>query len=204
MDITLTNIDALRRAFNPRLVAQALDRSIRAAAERVRTQISRDVRQRYNIKAGEIGNAVTLRAVNRDGELSRLLVYTGGRLSLRKFGARPRVVHSGNRKLRGVTVQVLKSEGRKIVKGGFLAKGLNAKDDTPEQIFQRDGDKRKMKKGHYIGQMRQPIRKLTGPSIPTMVANKAILAKINDTATDVLNKEFTRQMNLLMDKTGAT
>ena len=84
------------------------------------------------------------------------------------------------------------AEARQIVNGGFWAKGRNAKDDTPEQIFQRVGDSR------------LPIRKLTGPAIPTMVANKAILAKVNDTATDVLNKEFTRQMNLLMDKTGAT
>ena len=191
MDVTLTNIDALRKAFDPKLVKTALDRAIRTAADRVRTQISRDVRERYNIKAGDIGKAVTLRAVNSDGVLQRLLVYTGGRISLARFGARPRVVRGGRRKYKGVTVQVLKSEARQMVKGGFLAKGRNAKEDTPQQIFQRTGDSR------------LPIRKLTGPAIPTMVANKAILAKVNDTATDVLNKEFTRQMNLLMEKTGA-
>lgn len=191
MDITLSNIAELRKAFDPKLVKQALDRSIRTAAERVRTQISRDVRERYNIKAADIGKSVTLRAVNRDGVLDRLLVYTGGRISLAKFGARPRVVRVGKRKYKGVTVQVLKAEARQIVKGGFLAKARNAKDDTPLQIFQRTGD------------ARLPIRKLTGPAIPTMVSNKDIIAKINGTATDVLHKEFTRQMTLLMEKTGA-
>lgn len=191
IDITLENIAALRRAFDPEIVKKALDRAIKTAAERVRTQISRDVRERYNIKQGDIGKSVTLRAVKSDGVVQRLLVYTGARISLAKFGARPRNVRVGKRTYRGATVQVLKSEGRQLVKGGFLAKGLNAKDDTPQQVFQR------------IGDSRLPIRKLTGPAIPTMVANKAILAKANDTASEVMHKEFTRQMGLLMDKTGA-
>lgn len=191
IEVKLENIDALRKAFDPKIVKQSLDRAIRTAAERVRTQISRDVRQRYNIKAGDVGKSVTLRAISQDGIVNRLLAYTGARISLARFGARPRQVRVGKRKYTGVTVQVLKAEPRQLVKGAFLAQGLNANEGTPQQVFQR------------IGDARLPIRKLTGPAIPTMVANPKIIAQASDTATDVMNREFIRQMELLMSKTGA-
>lgn len=192
IEMTLTNIDEIRRAFDPKLVKKALDRAISTAANRVRTQISVDVRQRYNIKAGDVGKSVTLRPINQDGVINRLLAYTGGRLSLRMFassGATPRIGKRSGRQL-PVRVTVLKAEGRKVVQGGFLAKGRNAKGDTPYQIFQRVGDER------------LPIRKLTGPAIPTMVSNPKVITAAVDRAGEVIGAEFTRQMELLMSNTG--
>lgn len=192
IEMTLTNIDEIRRAFDPKLVKKALDRAISTAANRVRTQISVDVRARYNIKAGDVGKSVTLRPINQDGVINRLLAYTGGRLSLRMFAAgsaAPSYSKRSGRQL-PVRVTVLKAEGRKQVQGGFLAKGRNAKGDTPYQIFQRVGDER------------LPIRKLTGPAIPTMVSNPKVITAAVDRAGEVMGAEFTRQMELLMSNTG--
>lgn len=193
IELKLANIDELRRALDPKLVKKALDRAISAAANRVRTQISVDVRARYNIKAGDVGKSVTLRPINQDGVVNRLLTYTGGRLSLRMFaasGATPRIGKRTGRQL-PVRVTVLKSEGRKVVQGGFLAKGLNATGETPYQIFQRLGDSR------------LPIRKLTGPAIPTMVSSPKVIDAALELAGTVMEAEFTRQMDLLMKDTGA-
>lgn len=195
IDVKLENLAEVRRAFDPRVVGEAVKRAVSTAAERVRTHVSRDVRERYTIKAGDIGRSVTLRAVHRGSIIDRLLVYTGGRLSLAKFAARPRQVRvprkdgKGTRKLTGVTVQVKRAGGRQLVQGGFLARGRNAKDDTPQQIFQRAGDSR------------LPIRKLTGPAIPTMVANPAVIQGASTLAMDVLAREFPRQMDVLMANT---
>lgn len=204
IEMTLTNIDELRRAFDPKLVKKALDRAISTAANRVRTQISVDVRARYNIKAGDVGKSVTLRPVNQDGVINRLLAYTGGRLSLRMFavgGTEPRAGRRG-RPL-PVRVMVLKSEGRQVLPGGFFAKGLNAEPGTPYQVFRRRGDKRVMSKGNYSGQVRQPIVKETGPAIPTMVSSPKVIGAAVDRAGTVMQAEFTRQMELLMSNTGA-
>ena len=193
IEMTLTNIDEIRRAFDPKIVKKALDRAISTAANRVRTQISVDVRARYNIKAGDVGKSVTLRPVNQDGVINRLLAYTGGRLSLRMFaasGATPRMGKRSGRQL-PVRVTVLKAEGRQTVQGAFLAKGRNAQGDTPYQIFQRVGDER------------LPIRKLTGPAIPTMVSSPKVIGAAVDRAGTVMQAEFTRQMELLMSNTGA-
>lgn len=199
--LTLDNIDELNRAFDPSKVLKALDRAVAAAAARVRTGISKEVRVRYNIKAGDIGGAVTLKPVRSGDVINRLLVYTGGRLSLRKFGANKRIVDGRP----GASVLVKKENGRKILQGGFFALGLNAKPgETPEQLWKRQGDPRPMRRGKYKGRVKQPIVKLTGPSIPTMVQNKDVLTNASTLAGDVMRREFTRQMQMLMDKTGAT
>lgn len=191
--LTLDNVEELQRHFDPASVVKALDRSIAAAAARVRTGVSRDVRQRYNVKAGDVSRSVTLRPVRRGEVLDRLLVWTGGRLGLEKFGMRTRTTYGaapgkGRRtKRKGVTVVVLKGEGRQVVPGAFPGRGRNSQ---AEFAFQRIGDKR------------LPIRKLTGPAIPTMVQNPDVITKAGDLAGEVLRTEFTRQMELLMAKTG--
>ena len=198
--LTIENIGELQRRFDPADVLKALDRSIKTASARVSTGISRDVRVRYNIKASDIAKAVTVKPVYTGEIVSRLLVYVGRRVTLRKFGANKRRVNKGL----GVSVLVRKDNGRKIVQGGFMALGLNARPgETPEQIFKRNGVPRRMRKGTYIGRKKQPLVRLTGPSIPTMVQQKDVIDKASDLAGEVVRREFTRQMNLLLQRTGA-
>jgi hypothetical protein len=180
ISLELRNLKALKSAFDPKAVDNALTRAVKTASDRVRTQISRDVRATYNIKAGDIGKAVRVRQLRQADVPTGMLVYTGGRLSLAKFGARPKKI--GKRK--GVTVQVRKGSGRSLVKGAFLGAGVNSQSQI---IFQR------------IGQDRLPIRKLTGPAIPTMVSQREIVDKASDMAAEILRREFARQMSLLVE-----
>lgn len=198
--LTLENFDALKRRFDPADVLKALDRSVKTAAARVSTGISRDIRTRYNIKAGDVAKSVTAKPVFRGDVYGRLLLYVGNRVTLRKFGANKRRVNGRT----GVSVLVKKANGRKVVQGGFLALGLNARaGETPEQVFKREGPARRMRKGNYVGRKKQPLIRLTGPSIPTMVQNKDVIEKASELAGEVVRREFTRQMQLLLEKTGA-
>jgi hypothetical protein len=192
IEMKLENMAELRAAFGKDVVGKALQRAVKTAADRVASQISRDVRTRYNIKASLVKAHVSLSPIKSGGFISRLIAYTGGRISLRNFvagKAEPMISKKTGRHL-PVRVTVIKDRPRHVVRGAFLAKGWNATDDTPYLVFQR------------IGAERLKIRKLTGPALPTMVSNPKIIDDATDRAGTVMQAEFTRQMELLMSNTG--
>lgn len=172
----IKDLDQLRRKFDPKLVDKALNQALQVATTKLRTRVSRETRQLYNVKAGEITRSVTIRKISN----GRMLIYTGRMIGLDKFGARPKKVSTQLGKRTGVTVQVRKDRGRKVVKGAFLAKG--------KLVFQRQGE------------ARLPIERLYGPSIAHMAGNKIVgeLATLQvgqDAAT-----EFNRYLTYLMEK----
>lgn len=172
----ITNLDKLRRKYEPKLVDKALNQALQVATTKLRTRLSREIRQVYTVKAGDISKSVTIRRISN----GRMLIYTGRMIGLDKFGVRSKKVSTPRGKRTGATVQVRKDRGRKLVKQGFMAKG--------KLVFQRTGDER------------LPIERLFGPSIAHMAGNKAIgeLATLqvgNDAAT-----EFDRYLTYLMEK----
>ncbi len=193
MDITLSNIAELRKAFDPKLVNKALNRAIKTASDRVATQISRTVREKYKVKLSVIKDHVTLRPIIDNGVINRIIAYTGGRMSMRHFVVgKPEPKYNKRTGLRQpVRVTIRKDRPRRVLKGAFIARGKYHREDTPLLVFKRKGKKR------------LKIMKLTTLSVATMVANKSVIEKAVETSGAVMEKEFTRQMGLLMDKTGA-
>lgn len=178
----ITNLDKLRRKYEPKLVDKALNQALQVATTKLRTRVSRELRRRYNIKAGEVAKSVSIRKLS-DG---RMLIYSGSMIGLDKFSARPKRVSTRLGKRTGVTVQVRKDQGRKQVRRGFLAKG--------GLIFKRvPGTKMRDKN-------KEQIERQFTSSIAHMAGNKAIgeLATLqvgNDAAT-----EFDRYLTYLMEK----
>lgn len=191
IEIKTTNIDQLKRNFDPKIVDRALHLSNRKTAQKARTQISKLVRDTYNIKAADIGKTVSIkRKSGKDTDI--MLFYVGQRISLKYFDAR-QVRNIGGAsvttyrakngfasrrstrksKSTGVTVRIRKDKGRESVFalerfGGrnerikaFMAAGKGSN----LQVFARDGVKR------------LPISKLTGPAVAQMVRSEDVLKK---------------------------
>ena len=84
----------LRRKFDPALVERADRIAIGRVARKVRTQVSRDVRAVYNVKARDVGKTVRILRNKRGSVEERILLYTGGSIPLAKFDAKPKRVRS--------------------------------------------------------------------------------------------------------------
>lgn len=185
-------LNRLKAQFDPKTVEKALDWAIKATARKAATRISRETRERYDIKAGDIKRHLRIERVRQDAD--RALLYTGKRLPLSQFKPRERWVKvsparrvkSGPRKgsmarRRGVTVRVRKDKGRQLVQGGWHAKG---------QIFRRkDKDDNKS-----IPQARY------GPSIPEMVDNPKVIEAAQQTVRKDLPEQFSGRLDYLLSK----
>ena len=164
----------LSRVFDPSLIDKATNSAIGKTARKTRTFISKNVRQEYTVKAGDIRKSVGTR-IRRPSRTSAALDYKGSTISLRRFGARKRQVNGRP----GVSVAVKKGQ-RKVVKGGF------SHGNGP--IFKR------------IGRSRLPIEKLFGPSVPQMVSNLQITDKTNEFIGFEFPKEFDIAMRFFIGK----
>lgn len=174
----------LRKRLDPKLIDKALNSAMEKTAKKVRTHIKSQVRERYNIKAGDIAKAVKIKKVfGRDG--GRLIAYSGGYIGLDKFGARSKRVKSARGWRRGVTVQVRKDRGRKLVKRGFLGHGAN---NNGPFIFTRKGA------------TRMPIRRRYSLSIPRMVGAQLTVQSVNEKVGQELPKEFAHAMDYFLGK----
>jgi len=144
--------DKVEAAFSPVVINQALNAALKKSLMKTRTQISLNVRQVYNISAGDIGKIVDLTKLSYTPP-SYMLRYAGARISLRKYGARAKIVKTARGLRRGVTVRVRKDRGRKLVQHGFYGAG-----GWP--VYMREG------------RSRHKIEKRTGLAIPQMVGTK--------------------------------
>lgn len=192
LEYDIRDLKALRETFDPRVVNKALKWSVNATARKAATRISKETRQRYDIKAGDIKRRLSIERVERDA--GRALLYTGARLPLAQFKPKEkwvsvtprRRVKSGPRKgsmarRRGVTVRVRKDKGRQLVQGGWLAKG---------QIFRRaDKDDNKSR----------PVPRF-GPSIPEMVDNPEVMREAQQLVRRDLPEQFNGRMEYLLSK----
>ena len=176
----------LRRKFDPKLVERADRMAIGKVARKVRTQVSRDVRVVYNVKARDVGSTVKILASKRGSVEERILLYTGGSIPLASFDAKPRRVRSARGPRTGVTVKVRKDEGRKLVgvREGFHGKGFMAKG----QVMARRTSKR------------TPIAPLFGPAIPLMIGNELVIESYQQTVAREYPIELERALNYVMGR----
>ncbi|WP_110636244.1 hypothetical protein [Salinicola salarius] len=182
----INRLNSLKKRFNDGVVEKALRQSVATATSRVRTYISREVRGVYPLRAKDLNGKVQIRKYRQMA--TRALVYIGGRLPLSTFKPSTRKVSVTATSVRGrqfktsrrrVSVRVRKDKGRQVVRGGWYAKGeimRRAKDGSPRIQY--------------------------GPSIPGMVAHESVITGATDVARDVLPREFSRRMEVLLEEEG--
>ncbi len=171
----LENIHELRQKFDPKLVDRALGQALQVATTKLRTRVSREIRGTYKIKAGDVAKTVTIRRIEHH---TRLMVFAGRMIGLDKFSSRPKKVTTARGRRVGATVMVRKDRGRKVVTGGFIAKG--------NLIFKREGTER------------LPIERLYGPSIAHMAGNKVVGELATAQVGEDAGTEFNRYLEYLM------
>lgn len=168
---------------DPQIVRLAFNRTITASLKKTRTQISVNVRKVYNIKAREIASTVRLKRYSFDPP-QYALIYSGYRISIRHYAGRAKRVMSARGWRKGFTVKVRKDRGRKLIRGGFYARGW------PVYLrINRDDPKSK-------------IQKHSGLAIPQMVQTKDQLALAYDFMTKEAALQWPVQMDYYVKKNG--
>jgi len=184
----LSNLEELRRVYDPSLVEKALVRSINRVSEKARTRVNREVRSEYHIKARDVNKALSIHRAQR-GQTEALLVYAGARIGLHKFGARVRTVRVKTRRWgntrRQVRVRVRKDSALESAVGG---KGIAGFMSPQGFIYAR------------VGLKRTPLKFLAGPSVPHMVDNDTVLDQVNQMMAVELPKEFNHHMDFYLQR----
>ncbi len=168
----------------PKAFKQALSSIARAA----KTETKRAASAEYNVKQARIEQDIRVDTRNADA-----VVVTGRRRSItfNSYGFKP--TRAG---LRG---SLFKKGKKHTFKSGFVAPGLAGAESGFHKVpFWRVGPKRKMRKGRYVGKLRQPLESLHGPSVADMLKNDKVFtplhARLILRATNELNRRITKEL----------
>jgi hypothetical protein len=156
-------------------------RALGTLQRRLSTETRRDIQREYQIAAGRLSK--NLRVVATTSGTSITGYFRG--IGLRNFG--------GRQTRAGVTAAIFRGK-RTLRAGAFLAPLLGG----GVQAVKREGEKRVMTRGRYVGKMRQPLVAQYGPTAAQMLRKEGRPARLAEFARGVLGGEMTRQVELAL------
>lgn len=171
IDIKLEGIDKVVATLNPNIYKKSLNKTLNEIGRKVKTQSTKAVRAKYNIKAKTIKDNMQVKR-SRYNDLSFALHIESGRRNIIHFGAR--------QVKKGVGVRVKKTSGRKVMKGAFIG-------NKGRTVFKRVKDSR------------LPIKAIKTLSIPQMF-NKETLKEVDKEASSSFNKRFKHNFEFYISK----
>ena len=166
----------------PRGWPKVASRAINRTATRARTRVVRAISGEIKIRQADVRKQITIKRASYSRLEAHLLIL-GDRIPLMKFGAR--------QTRRGVTYQIGKSAGRKLIEHAFIT-------------TMPSGHRGVFLRGHGQGPsglvQRLPIFERLGPSVPGVYDGAANLARrhMADTQTD-LHDELNTQVKVLLE-----
>lgn len=172
-------------------VSKAQARALNRTAEQLRTEAGREIRKEYNVTLRGIRQATRILRARPASKFPRAEVIFAGRpINLYEFGARavnPWNVpgRSHRRRGGGVSVQVKRTEARKLLAGAFLATLKSGQNVGKKGVFRR------------VGAARENIRFLPSLSIPQMSAARAVSTVLLRFADLRYEINLTQQLNFL-------
>lgn len=181
-DIDLGGLLALdqRLARLPADLKRTLKRVRGTLLRRVPVEARRDITDEYNLKARRVSRDLRARGVADGVELRG----RDRRIGVIEYGARWRRGQPG-----GATWQFRRDGGREAYDpGAFIAAGLSGN----RQVFIRSGAPRRMTRGRYIGQVRQPISAQYEGSVAVFLRDEARRGRLVDFAQQTLAAELDR------------
>lgn len=161
----------------PNAISSALNRTITNLA----TNISREVRTVYPVKASDVKETLIKRTSNPN-TLNASIKSKGKVLGLEKFKVSPKTVQPSRKKPIKVAV---KKGALKPLQKAFVAEVSGIK------VFERTSKKR------------LPIRRLYGPSVPQMLKNVGIQEKLNTQANEKFQERLNHEINRLIERSQA-
>ena len=173
MIIQLQGVDEVLATLNPQVTQKALSRTINELGSKMRTQMTKEVRKTYNIKAKDIKQKMKIKR-SKYSTLKYVLDVEGKTLNAMRFDAK-------KLKARGqVSLKIKKANGRRIIQRAFMAKN--------GAVLQRvKGTKQ--------------IRAVQTLSIPQMFNDK-IVEQAKVSAGKDFTKTFERNFSFYIDKYG--
>ena len=187
---------------------KALRSAISRTASHTRTRISRRVRERYAISAGNLRSDenINLRYRSTSNGAQAVMAIVGTKLPLYRFdGASPKsrtdqaklvpvlIGDQSERKWRmvhpSVTARgkVLRSSGPQLLTDSFTATFRSGHTG----IFERTGG--------MTANMRDEIKEKMGLSIPQMVGNEEVLANLSQDATEKFNERIDHEIEAILN-----
>jgi len=186
LDVRFEDIGKLLDTYDPVSVKKAAHATIKQLNGRAATEISKAVRSKYNVKAGDVKSVLRQRLKYQGDIPVGYLVYLSKRISLRHFATGTRVKVKTSKGIRyGARAKVRKDSRASLVSGGFYGK---AKTSGALQIFKREGEGR------------LPVKKLTAPAISQMVGGKAPIAALNDMVQREANAKMSANLDFFLKK----
>lgn len=163
----------------------AVARAVNRAVQGVATDAGQMGGRLYNVRSGDVKKSFTLVKAS-PGNLTGMAVSKGKVLSLRLFSPSPGP--GKKRPAGGLSVVIKRQSGRLRVSGAFwgmLSRGNAA------SVFRR------------LGNVRLPIEKLFGPSVPQMLGNKNVADRIQEKAAERYGTNLDHEINRLFANLGA-
>lgn len=182
LEFSFQDFDKVRGSFDPKIVRKALRTTITRTARKARTEVSKQIRQEYTVKARTIKETVSLRTERKAEDVVSILSYRGGSLPIDRFSVTQRTVRSASGPRRGVSVRIRKGGGRKVLKGGFKLRGQK-EDPTMERA----------------GDSRLPINRVTSLSVPQMI-NEDVERAVSQRIGIDANVELNRNLQFFQDR----
>lgn len=159
----------------PDVVTKALNRAMTTVA----ASITREVRQEYNIKAGDVRNTLSKTRASKS-TLSAIVTSRGQVIPIDRFKVSPRTVQP--RRKKPIKIAVKKGNSLRAVKGPFVVNINGVK------VFRREGKKR------------LPVSRVMGPSVPQMIGNEEVRNKINRTGYETFLSRVDYEISRVLDR----
>lgn len=159
----------------PNAISRAMNRAVTATA----TSVSKEIRKRYHVKAGDVKSATT-RSRSSASSLSASVRLSGGPIGLDKFKVSPKTVNP-NRKSQ-LKISVRKDKGAGRVAGAFNA-SING-----------------LKVMKRVGKKRLPIDRLFGPAIPQMAKNEEVSSAAGRRGGVVFEERLRHEIGRLLER----
>jgi len=170
-------------------ILKSVKRALSKTAAGMKTDVVRMVREEYNVPAKEVRQKVWLhRFLQGDDPYVKLSAQGRMSIPLAQYGPRPRVPVSegGRRPQKGISVQIKKVSGRKVIDGTFLQKS-----PTGElQIYKR------------IKDSRLPIRRLYGPGHFQALKDDEKIPELQKMTEKRLEKNFRSEADYVLQQAG--
>lgn len=156
----------------PNAIVNALNRGM----SNINTNVKKEVRKEYHIKAGDINATLSKKRASR-GSLSAEVSSKGNLIPLDKFKITPKTINPKRKSL--ISIAVKKGGGKKV-KGAFMA------DVNGPKAFMR------------VKKSRLPIRRLFGPSVPQMLGREEIVNVIEREGKQTFDRRLDHEINRIL------
>lgn len=163
-----------------------LYRALNRAASNLRTNASKEVRQKYIVKAGDVKGTISIKRATSK-RIAAAVISKGGAVGLEKFRVSPTQPRP-EKPPRALKARVRKDSSLKKVLGSFVA-GVNG-----NKVFRRvPGSKHvKGKSGRWT---ELPIQRLFGPPVPEMLSNQEVWGRLETQAAETFEKRLEHEVN---------